>query len=333
MELIKKSIIALSAESNTKNYNNGEDIFYSIQYTNQFVEYHESEQLNFIPSKDKVNHSSISLKQIKEIIPRYKFCCCYSKTCICNFIVRYKSRDNSGIYPWIWCDLVTDQDIAIPYNSNIVLKILVFLKCSSVSDEYFHVELTDSECYKNIGNDFENFGYDETKSMNDHPYNSKFQKIGFQISNSSNFKDLINHPRIVSTGNHRLAEENNREDTYTLQSTLELTSKVAAEERSNFCYDNLVEEIGKWSRKHDGSYKDIRVLLSSLHQVLWENAQWEPIEFSKLMSDIELVKKVYRKAIVLCHPDKHHKESEEHKSRVHLIFTAVNEAHNKYNSF
>lgn len=333
MELIKKSIIALSADSNIKNDNCMRHIFYSIQYANQFGEYHEPEQFNFVLSKDKISYSSISLKQIKEIIPTYKFCSCYSKICVCNFIVRYKSHDNNGIYPWIWYDLVTDQDIATPYNSDIFLKILVFLKCPSLNNGDLHGESANSEYYKNIGNDFEPFRSDETISINDHPCNSKFKKIEFQQSNSCNFNYLINDSNLVGTCKNESVKGSIHEDTYIPPSKLESTSESASEDRNNFCYDDLVEEISKWSRKHDGSYKDIRVLLSSLHQVLWENAQWEPIEFSKLMSDIELVKKVYRKALVLCHPDKHHKESEKHKSRVHLIFTAINEAHNKYNAF
>ncbi|KAJ1614907.1 DNAJ domain-containing protein [Cryptosporidium canis] len=329
MELIKRSIIALSKDSTIKNYNYDKYIFYSIQYANNFGENCEPENYNIVQSENKMSYTTISLKQIKEIIPKYKFCCCYSNTCTCNFIVRYKSRDDRGIYQWIWRDLMTDQDVAIPYNSKIILKILVFLGYSSPNDSDFHVENATLK-YKKSEDNIEplepieiNYFYDKTSSIN--------KKDKFQKFSSYNVKQVISNPKLDTINNNEIKCKDNVGG---CSNSAKLGSVIDrfTEDRINIGYDDLVEEIGRWSRKHDGSYKDIRVLLSSLHQVLWESAHWEQVEFSKLMSDVELVKKMYRKALVLCHPDKHHKENEKHKCRVHLIFTAINEAHNKYNA-
>lgn len=331
MDFIKKSIGAFSIDSIEK-YNNGEYIFYSIQHADQFGEY-EPEQFNFVLTKNKINLKTISLKQIKEIIPKYKFCCCHSKTCVCDFIVRYKSHDSNGIYPWVWCDLETDHNTATPYNSIIILKILVFVDFSSYYNGYY-IEPMNFKYDKEVEDDFTIYGTDKTENLDGKSY-SDIQQITSQTSGSQEFDNLINSPCYINVNYNKQTKSVTYEKSSS--SPLELEPKIletnTREESNNFDYENLVKEIGRWSRKPDGSYKDIRVLLSSLQQVLWENAQWEPVEFSKLMSDIELMKKTYRKAIILCHPDKHHKENEKHKNRVHLIFMAINESHNKCNAF
>jgi DnaJ-class molecular chaperone len=47
----------------------------------------------------------------------------------------------------------------------------------------------------------------------------------------------------------------------------------------------------------------IKVLLCSLHNVLWKGNTWQIIGMDKL-SDPNQVKKYYRKAMMMCHPDK-----------------------------
>ncbi|EAK89469.1 DNAJ protein [Cryptosporidium parvum Iowa II] len=326
MDFIKKSLSALSTDSIKKH--NSEHIFYCIQYANRFGEYHEPEQFNLVQSKDKLNFRSITLERIKEIIPKYKFCCCYSKNCLCDISVRYKSHDSNGIYPWVWCDLVTDQDTATPYNSKIILKILVFVNFSSSNYDGIHTKSVNSNYEAKTVNMCMPYETDEKEYVD--RSNSKIQNNIFQAptptkfdnSDDSNFIDIVDDEQTKFLSNKK---------SFTSQKVLEsrILESSNDEKSDNFGYEDLVEEISRWSRKPDGSYKDIRVLLSSLQQVLWENAQWEPIEFSKLMSDIELVKKAYRKAIILCHPDKNHNESEKHKSRAHLIFMAINESNNK----
>jgi cyclin G-associated kinase len=47
----------------------------------------------------------------------------------------------------------------------------------------------------------------------------------------------------------------------------------------------------------------IKVLLCSLHQVLWQGNTWQVLGMDK-MSDNKQVKKFYMKAIMMMHPDK-----------------------------
>lgn len=75
----------------------------------------------------------------------------------------------------------------------------------------------------------------------------------------------------------------------------------------------------------------IRVLLCTLDQVLWPNNGWERVGMDKL-SDPQQVKRYYRKATMLCHPDKIGK-AEDNPDKVYIAnrcFAAITEAFNLF---
>lgn len=54
----------------------------------------------------------------------------------------------------------------------------------------------------------------------------------------------------------------------------------------------------------EGKERNIRALLSTMHTVLWEGeTRWKPVGMADLVTP-EQVKKVYRKAVLVAHPDK-----------------------------
>ncbi|ESS32115.1 protein-tyrosine-phosphatase [Toxoplasma gondii VEG] len=89
--------------------------------------------------------------------------------------------------------------------------------------------------------------------------------------------------------------------------------------------DEVQTQLEKWAKSSDGKYKDVRTLLCTVHEVLWPGADWEPVSISTLMIASQL-KKHYRKALLLTHPDKHHSSSAEQLFRAEKIFQAFNEA-------
>ncbi|KEP66238.1 UNVERIFIED_CONTAM: protein-tyrosine-phosphatase [Hammondia hammondi] len=89
--------------------------------------------------------------------------------------------------------------------------------------------------------------------------------------------------------------------------------------------DEVQIQLEKWAKSSDGKYKDVRTLLCTVHEVLWPGADWEPVSISTLMIASQL-KKHYRKALLLTHPDKHHSSSAEQLFRAEKIFQAFNEA-------
>ncbi|XP_062094797.1 UBA domain-containing protein 7 isoform X2 [Humulus lupulus] len=60
------------------------------------------------------------------------------------------------------------------------------------------------------------------------------------------------------------------------------------------------ENIRLWS---SGKERDIRLLLSTLHYILWPNSGWSAISLTKLIESSQ-VKKAYQKARLCLHPDK-----------------------------
>jgi len=54
----------------------------------------------------------------------------------------------------------------------------------------------------------------------------------------------------------------------------------------------------------EGKERNIRALLSTLNTVLWEGeTRWRPVGMADLVSP-DQVKKYYRKAVLIVHPDK-----------------------------
>lgn len=54
----------------------------------------------------------------------------------------------------------------------------------------------------------------------------------------------------------------------------------------------------------EGKERNIRALLSTMHTVLWAGeTKWKPVSMADLVTP-EQVKKVYRRAVLVVHPDK-----------------------------
>ncbi|KAG6404997.1 hypothetical protein SASPL_132576 [Salvia splendens] len=64
--------------------------------------------------------------------------------------------------------------------------------------------------------------------------------------------------------------------------------------------DVLEEKIRLWS---GGKEADIRLLLSSLHHILWPNSGWSPVPLANIIEATQ-VKKTYQRARLCLHPDK-----------------------------
>mmetsp|Transcript_17350 Transcript_17350/g.52310 ORF Transcript_17350/g.52310 Transcript_17350/m.52310 type:complete len:392 (+) Transcript_17350:91-1266(+) len=91
--------------------------------------------------------------------------------------------------------------------------------------------------------------------------------------------------------------------------------------------NKLYAEMDAWAKTADGqSFKDIRTLLSTVHTVIWPNSGWDPLSLSELVAKDSNVKRYYRKAILMCHPDKQQEAAPEQQVRADRIFQALNEA-------
>merc|ERR1719401_118978 len=84
--------------------------------------------------------------------------------------------------------------------------------------------------------------------------------------------------------------------------------------------------LDTWARTPDGTkFKDIRTLLSTMHEVTWDGAGWKQVTLADLLAP-GAIKKIYRKAIIIAHPDKSQDAPYEQQVRADRIFQALNEA-------
>ncbi|KAL0352823.1 UNVERIFIED_CONTAM: J domain-containing protein required for chloroplast accumulation response 1 [Sesamum angustifolium] len=73
----------------------------------------------------------------------------------------------------------------------------------------------------------------------------------------------------------------------------------------------LDEKIRLWST---GKEADIRLLLSSLHHILWSDSGWSPVPLANII-EIPKVKKAYQRARLCLHPDKLQQRGATHKQK------------------
>ncbi|KAG7221291.1 hypothetical protein INR49_017358 [Caranx melampygus] len=89
--------------------------------------------------------------------------------------------------------------------------------------------------------------------------------------------------------------------------------------------DPLKLQILDWI---EGKERNIRALLSTLHTVLWEGeTRWKPVGMADLVTP-DQVKKYYRKAVLVVHPDKATGQPYEHYAK--MIFMELNDAWSEF---
>ncbi|RLN32321.1 hypothetical protein BBJ28_00009941 [Nothophytophthora sp. Chile5] len=86
----------------------------------------------------------------------------------------------------------------------------------------------------------------------------------------------------------------------------------------------LGPKLKLWA-EDNGRIKNIRTLLSTMHQVMWEGSKWTEVNMGKLLQPSD-VKKHYRKAMIVVHPDKSGGRNAEQLLIAERVFAAVNAA-------
>lgn len=80
----------------------------------------------------------------------------------------------------------------------------------------------------------------------------------------------------------------------------------------------------------EGKERNIRALLSTLHTVLWDGeSRWTPVGMADLVTP-EQVKKQYRRAVLVVHPDK--AAGQPHEQQARLVFMELSDAWAEFES-
>ena len=94
-------------------------------------------------------------------------------------------------------------------------------------------------------------------------------------------------------------------------------------------YQKFENPIQNWIGR--GMIKNnIKILLCTVQDILWKDNKWQRISMADMMTPQD-VKKIYRKAINMFHPDKMMSEKDPDKLYIaNRCFTALNDAFNEF---
>ncbi|RHY22194.1 hypothetical protein DYB32_009575 [Aphanomyces invadans] len=104
--------------------------------------------------------------------------------------------------------------------------------------------------------------------------------------------------------------------------------KVAMENAKAQSVVVLGPKMKAWA-EDNGRKKNIRTLLSTMHQVMWPDSKWTEVNMGKLLMPND-VKKVYRRAIMVVHPDKAGGRTADQLVVAERIFDALNTAWDEF---
>ena len=110
------------------------------------------------------------------------------------------------------------------------------------------------------------------------------------------------------------ASANAQEESTRRQDKLDVQARIGA-------------ELDRWALTEQSHLKDVRTLLSTCSAVLWQNSGWVDVSLGELMANEATVKKAHRRAIIMCHPDRHQQASAEQQYRADRVFNAINESY------
>ena len=202
-------------------------------------------------------------------------------------------------YDFVWIDLVNDSDLIPKIDADIFVKLLKLdhLNC------FYNGLCVNPSLIKDNSND-EVSVYSSEKESNETIYDDEDELFGIdsttltQKPQPRNYLDAENRAE-------KLIENRKRQDTIMQQKKVEEVRKLnelASREQGEFeiAQKALSAKIAAWSGP-EGSTKNIRALLGTLHLILWDGAPWKPISVLARPSD---VKSAYRKACLIVHTDK-----------------------------
>lgn len=105
-------------------------------------------------------------------------------------------------------------------------------------------------------------------------------------------------------------------------------SRQQAENDEDSVRRRLEPKIKAWSEEH-GQKKQLAALLSSLHIILWEEANWARVNLGDLLDDKKL-RRCYKRATLKVHPDKTHDLDAEKRFVAKRVFDALSQAMTEY---
>ncbi|TYI24415.1 hypothetical protein ES332_A06G232600v1 [Gossypium tomentosum] len=197
--------------------------------------------------------------------------------------------------------LENENRIDNPMKSSSLYRFKQTIKISLADDSEFNSPSSLSSCFNQEPetiarvqtNPFSEDEYDDDEDDED-GMSSYVIEINSDFRQSSS-EEAVSIDEAIAWAKERYNNtQREHENDQTMQSPLEeKPRKPKAEEEKD-------QDVKHWS---SGNENNIRMLLSTLHNILWENSGWHMIDLTSLAESSQ-VKKAYQKARLCLHPDK-----------------------------
>ncbi len=92
---------------------------------------------------------------------------------------------------------------------------------------------------------------------------------------------------------------------------------------------DLESKLQTWELNPNGTRRNLRNLIASLHTILWVDSGWKTLSLIQLM-DITQIKKAYRQILIIAHPDKLTQNPPEHQVIGARIFDVITTSFKQY---
>lgn len=243
-----------------------------------------------------------------------------------NFHFRFKAPTSDGSFGgWVWVDLASDSDFVPVYNGGVGVKALRLPEELDGAPARLPVQARQASAQ----------GYANSASashVSPAPVSGDLMELGsldMQASPSAvpgaatPKAAPLDRAKLVAEREARMKKE--YDEKMARHEELKRKEEQGKKEKVEL-NEKLSKQLNDWARTPDGqSFKEIRALLGSMHDVLWADSGWNPVSLADLVADSS-VKKNYRKAILMSHPDRHQAASTEQQVRADRIFNALNES-------
>jgi len=87
--------------------------------------------------------------------------------------------------------------------------------------------------------------------------------------------------------------------------------------------------LTEWAFDQSKKKRNVRTLLTTMHRVLWPENTWKPVGLGDVIEP-KKVKLVYRKAMLVVHPDRCSAGTAESRFIAKRVFEAINEAYQEF---
>ncbi|TMW61946.1 hypothetical protein Poli38472_009439 [Pythium oligandrum] len=162
---------------------------------------------------------------------------------------------------------------------------------------------------------------------------SEMQKFAVSADGSNVYNPKFVDKSTKSEHVRRAMEERERQVQMDVEKAREeLRQREEAKLQMNAMKENASAVLGPklkaWA-EDNGRVKNIRTLLSTMHTVMWEDSKWAEVNMGKLIQPND-IKRTYRKAMIVVHPDKSSGRNAEQLLIAERVFAALNTAWDEF---